>query len=63
VVINFEFTIILEIEVKLIADIIIIFIDNNVFIITFSISLNDVIFNIAIDILRIEGTNKVVVIV
>ncbi len=62
-VINFEFTIILEIEVKLIADIIIIFIDNNVFIITFSISLNDVIFNIAIDILRIEGTNKVVVIV
>jgi len=43
--------IILEIEVKLIIDIIIAFINNNAFIITFFIFLNDIIFNIATDIL------------
>ncbi len=43
--------IILEIEVKLIIDIIIAFINNKTFIITFFIFLNDIIFNIATDIL------------
>ncbi len=60
---NSEFIIILEIEVKLIINIIIVFINNNVFIVTFSILLNDVVFNIATNILRMEGTNETVFII
>ncbi len=48
---NFEFTIILEIEVKLIINITIVFINNDVFIAAFSMLLNDVVFSIVIDIL------------
>ncbi len=60
---NSEFIIILEIEVKLIISIIIVFINNDAFIIVFFILLNNIIFNIAIDVLRTGGTNETVVIV
>jgi len=60
---NFEFIIILKIEVKLIINIIIVSTNNNAFIATFSISLNDVIFNITINILRTEETNETVVVI
>ncbi len=55
--------IILKIEVELIINIIIVFIDNNVFIVVFFILLNNVVFNIAMDILRIKGANEAVVVV
>jgi len=60
---NSEFIIILEIEVKLIISIIIIFINNDISIVTFSMLLNDVIFNIVIDALRMKGINETVVVV
>ncbi len=62
IVVNFEFIIILEIEAKLIADITIVSIDNNIFIIILFIPLNNVVFNIVINILQTKGTNEVVVI-
>jgi len=60
---NFKFIIILKFKVKLIINIIIIFINNNIFIITFIILLNDIIFNIVINILQIEKTNEMIVII
>ncbi len=54
--------IILKIKAKLIIDAIITSIDNNVFITTSFIPLNDVVFNIVINILQTKGINKTVAI-
>ncbi len=60
---NSKFIIILKIKVKLIINIIIVSIDNNTFIVVFFILLNDVVFNIVIDILQTREVNEAVVIV
>ena len=60
---NSEFTITLEIEVKLIINIITTSTNNNAFIATSSILLNDIVFNIVTDVLQIKGTNETIVIV
>ena len=60
---NSEFTIILEIEAKLIINTTIAFIDNDVSIATFLTLLNDVIFSIAIDVLRTGRASETVAIV
>jgi hypothetical protein len=61
--INSKFTITLEIEVKLTSNITIVSIDNNDFTATFSTSLNDAIFTIAINALQKRGTNETVAII
>ncbi len=50
-----------EIEAKLIIDVIIVSINNNISIIIFSTFLNDVVFNIVTNILQIGRTNEVVI--
>ena len=60
---NSKFIITLEFEVKLIINITTIFINNNISIVVYFTPLNNIIFNIAIDILRIEETNEADVVV
>ncbi len=60
---NSKFTITLEIEVKLIINITIVLINNNISIVTFSTLLNDVVFNIATDVLQTGRTNEAVVVI